>query len=58
MPEVNRCAYCDKLIESDQDYVVLKPEERVGPPVPFGTPRVTQYAHASCLKEKAKAAKA
>jgi hypothetical protein len=58
MPEVNRCAYCDKPIESDQDYVVLKPEERVGPPVPFGARRATQFAHASCLKEKATAAKA
>ncbi len=58
MRELNRCSYCDQPIQPDQDYVVLKPEECVGPPVPFGSPRVTQFAHASCLKEKAKAAKA
>ena len=58
MPELNRCSYCDQPIQPDRDYVVLKPEERVGPPVPVGTRIVTQFAHASCLKEKAKAAKA
>ena len=58
MPELNRCSYCDQPIQTDQDYVVLKPEERVGPPVPFGAPIVTQFVHASCLKGKAKAAKA
>ena len=58
MPELNRCAYCDQPIQPDQDYVVLKPEERVGPPVPVGASRVTQFAHASCLKEKAAAANA
>ena len=58
MPELNRCAYCDKPIQHDQHYVVLRPEQRVGPRVPFGATIVTQYAHASCLKEKAAAAKA
>jgi hypothetical protein len=58
MPELNRCAYCDQSIQPHQDYVVLRPEQRVGPPVPFGTATVTQFAHASCLKAKAKAAKA
>jgi hypothetical protein len=58
MAKLNPCAYCDKPIQPNQDYVVLKPEERVGPPVPYGAPRVTQFAHASCLKGKAKAAKA
>jgi len=32
MPELNRCAYCDKPIQPHHDYVVLKPEERVGLP--------------------------
>jgi hypothetical protein len=58
MAELNRCSYCDQPIQPDQDYVVLKPEERVGPPVPSGAPRITQFAHASCLKVKATAAKA